>query len=144
MKTVDEIRKELRYTVKFLHNLPESTLEEYRKNKEYQEKLFSLVEKYDKYIENAHPTLKKIYKFLYVEGLTQKDAGYYLCYSEKYVQRKNKELILYFQKCFGWYSYQDKHTPNDKKISKYIILYQSSTNDRFVCVLVQDKHTSHA
>ena len=100
-KNLPEIRKELRYTVKFLHNLPDSTLEQYRKNEDYQRKIFPIVEKYDKFIENAHPTLKKIYKFLYVEGLTQKDAAYYLYYSEKYVQRKNKELILYFQKCFG-------------------------------------------
>lgn len=101
LKTVDEIRKELRYTVKFLHNLPDSTLEQYRKNEDYQRKIFPIVKKYDEFIENAHPTLKKIYKFLYVDGLTQKDAAYYLYYSEKYVQRKNKELILYFQKCFG-------------------------------------------
>ena len=97
LKTVQEIRHDLRYVVKFWYNLPESTLERYRNDEELSKIFIPVVEAYDKHIKNARPTLQKIYKFLYVEGLTQKDTGYYLCYAEKYVQRLNKELILYFQ-----------------------------------------------
>ena len=101
LKTVEEIRNELRYTVKFWYNLPDSTVERYRNDDELSKIYIHVVEAYDKHIKNARPTLQKIYNYLYVEGLTQKDTGYYLDYAEKYVQRLNKELILFFQKAFG-------------------------------------------
>ena len=101
LKTVEEIRKELRYIVKFWYNLPDSTVERYRNDDELSKIYIPVVEAYDKHIKNARPTLQKIYNYLYVEGLTQKDTGYYLDYAEKYVQRLNKELILFFQKAFG-------------------------------------------
>ena len=96
LKSVEEIRKELRYAVKFWHNLPDSTLEKYETDVAMQ-KRFSIVKEYNKHIKNAHHTLQKVYEYLYVEGLTQKDTAKYLDYSEKHVQRLNKQLILYFQ-----------------------------------------------
>lgn len=55
------------------------------------------VEKYNAVIVNAPAKLYDLYVGLYVEGKTQGQFSVEMGYSEKYIQRQNKQLLLFLQ-----------------------------------------------
>ncbi len=101
MKTTQEIKQDLNDTVKIYHTLPNSTIERYKTDAVLNRIFFPIAELYDETIKGAPEILQTIYKYLYVEGLTQKDTAQALYYSQNYINQLHKELILFFQANLG-------------------------------------------
>ena len=56
------------------------------------------VDKYNSVVQTAPPRLYDLYIGLYVEGNTQQGYSIELGYTEKHIQKQNKELLLFLQK----------------------------------------------
>lgn len=99
MKDLNTIRKELK-DIRYYYSR-KSTLDKALEILPEQSEIMKLINLYNKIMRTASPKLYDIYYSLYIKNHTQESLSYELGYSEDYVYRANRKLLLFLQEEFN-------------------------------------------
>lgn len=97
MKSIEEIKIDLTNDVLFYYAIKPEAMKEMKNDPVLVNGLFKRVEAYEKAIKKAPLSLQAIFDYLYVKGLTQKEASSKMGISQGYASKLNGKLLVYLQ-----------------------------------------------
>lgn len=97
MKSIEEIKIDLTNDVLFYYAIKPEAMKEMKNDPVLVNGLFKRVEAYEKAIKKAPLSLQAIFDYLYVKGLTQKEASSKMGISQGYASKLNGKLLAYLQ-----------------------------------------------